>query len=434
MKHLIKLTNQIKTYAWGSPQWIPQLLGKRNDSGVPWAELWMGIHPEGPSTAEIPGGPPLPLPDLIAGTPDFFLGEEVKRKFGALPFLYKLLAAAKPLSVQAHPNLEQAKAGFERENQAGIALSDPVRNYKDANHQPEILCALLPFRAMCGFREPATILTLLDVFSRNAAGKSETAFLARLRSSLAGDGKATREALRDFLTAIFSLPPESRDFLSAYTREQEGALKKTQSQYAEIWETAAYFARLYPGDPAVIAPLYLNLIRLAPGEAVYLPAGVLHAYVEGLGVELMANSDNVLRGGLSPKHVDVDELTRILEFAPFTPKILQPPEGCSGIFRYPTECGEFSLTVLTGTSSLPLRKEGSSPPGRQEPILFPQAGPGIVLVTRGRVAFSFRNGEEELRLDQGESAFFAPWGKGTDLSCSGDFTLYIAGTGPSSAS
>jgi mannose-6-phosphate isomerase len=339
------------------------------------------------------------------------------REFGALPFLYKLLAAAKPLSVQAHPNLEQAKAGFERENRAGIALDDPVRNYKDANHKPEILCALLPFRAMCGFREPATILTLLDVFSRNAGGKREAAFLAGLRSSLAGKRKTTGEALRDFLTALFSLPPESRDSLSAYTREQEGALKKNQSQYAEVWEAAAYFARLYPGDPAVIAPLYLNLVRHAPGEAVYLPAGVLHAYVEGLGVELMANSDNVLRGGLTPKHVDVDELTRILEFAPFAPKILRPPEGCSGIFRYPTACGEFSLTVLTG---------------KGEPISFPQAGPEIVLVTRGRAAFSFHNGEEELCLEQGESAFLAPWGKGTDLICSGDFTFYIAGTGSSS--
>jgi mannose-6-phosphate isomerase len=274
------------------------------------------------------------------------LGEQVEREFGGLPFLYKLLAAGKPLSVQAHPDLEQAKQGWERENSAGISLKAPERNYKDANHKPEILCALSPFRAMCGFREPGEIKRLLDIFSgtahaasthaasthaastqlagtQNGAPVSEAlaAGFARLRAALEGDS-----GLRDFLTALFALDKETRLDLGKYTAARGPELERLYPGYADEWRTAAYFARLYPGDPAVIAPLYLNLLRLTPGEAVYLPAGVLHVYIEGFGVELMANSDNVLRGGLTSKHVDIEELTRILKFVPFRPEILRPQE------------------------------------------------------------------------------------------------------------
>ncbi|MDR0998606.1 MAG: mannose-6-phosphate isomerase, class I [Treponema sp.] len=415
MRHVIKLINQIKTYAWGSPQWIPQLMGRKNSSGEPWAELWMGVHPEGPSALDIPGEQPL-LSDFIGKYPQLCLGEKAGREFGALPFLFKLLAAAKPLSVQAHPSLSQARAGFERENKAGLALNASTRNYKDPNHKPEILCALSPFRAMCGFREPDAILGLLELFSRNAgSGTGLAEGLARLGEALSSDKE---EALRGFLTALFSLSGEFRRELTAYTLEQEPVLEKAAPQQGKIWRTAAYFARLYPGDPAVIAPLYLNLIELAPGEAVYLPAGVLHAYIEGLGVELMANSDNVLRGGLTPKHVDIGELVRILEFRPFSPAVLRPPKPAAACFTYPTDCREFSLSVIRG--GFPF-------------ALFPKEGPAIVVVTEGRAIFSYRNESggpaETLSLEQGESAFILPREKGVDLMVSGSFTLYAAGTG-----
>jgi mannose-6-phosphate isomerase len=337
------------------------------------------------------------------------------REFGTLPFLYKLLAAAKPLSVQAHPNRLQAEAGFERENRAGLAPGDPARSYKDPNHKPEILCALGPFRAMCGFREPGRIRALLETFARDAGNREPArgplqAGFARLRSTL--EAGTTAEALRGFLRALFDLSAGFREALGAYTREQGPVLARTHPQYADEWRTAAYFARLYPADPAVISPLYLNLIRLEPGEAIYLPAGVLHAYIEGLGVELMANSDNVLRGGLTPKHVDLAELVRILEFAPFSPDILGPPG--SPVFTYPTACREFSLTVIRGSGA---------------PVPFPKPGPGIVLVTQGRAVFSYRDGAEELILEPGESAFIVPREKETDLCCSGDFVLHAAGIG-----
>jgi mannose-6-phosphate isomerase len=375
----------------------------------------MGVHPEGPSTLDIPGEQPL-LPDFISKYPRLCLGEKVSREFGALPFLFKLLAAAKPLSVQAHPNLSQARAGFERENKAGLPLNASNRNYKDPNHKPEILCALSPFRAMCGFREPDAILGLMNLFFRNAGSGAGLAQGAALLGEALGAGK--KEALQGFLTTLFGLPGEFRRDLTAYTLEQEPVLANTAPQYAEIWRTAADFARLYPADPAVIAPLYLNLIELAPGEAVYLPAGVLHAYIEGFGVELMANSDNVLRGGLTPKHVDIDELVRVLEFRPFSPAVLRPPGPAVPCFTYPADCREFSLSVIRG--GFPF-----SP--------FPKEGPAIAVATEGRAIFSYRNESggpvETLSLEQGESAFILPCEKGVELMVSGSFTLYLAGTG-----
>jgi mannose-6-phosphate isomerase len=385
----------------------------------------MGVHPQGPSALDIPGEPPL-LSGFIGKYPELCLGETVIREFGALPFLFKLLAAAKPLSVQAHPNLAQARAGFERENAAGLSLEDPVRNYKDSNHKPEILCALSPFRAMCGFREQHIIRALLEIFSKASLLRPATPLRAgfvRLMESLEQkDG----DALQRFLLALFDLPEKFRRELSAYTLEQEPELNRTDPRHTEIWQNAAYFARLYPGDPAVISPLYLNLISLAPGEAIFLPAGILHAYIEGLGVELMSNSDNVLRGGLTQKHVDTEELSRILEFRPFAPAVLHPPKPAPSVFTYPAECLEFSLSVVRG---------------KKKPSPFPIAGPAIVIVTEGRAVFScpgkpgFSGPAESLSLEQGESAFIPFLEKDAAIACSGSFTLYAAGTGvpPSSA-
>ncbi|GHV81742.1 mannose-6-phosphate isomerase [Spirochaetia bacterium] len=457
LKHLFKLENPVKHYDWGSPRWIPQLLGRENAGGEPWAELWMGVHPEGPSWAvldaaetgisgtDVPEDAKVPLEELIRQNPEFYLGEQIQKEFGGLPFLYKLLAAGKPLSVQAHPDLEQAKAGWERENNSGISLKAPNRNYKDANHKPEILCALSPFRAMCGFREPGEIKRLLDIFSgvqsggiafggaprsAGAAGTgtpvTETlaAGFARLRTALEGDN-----GLQDFLTALFALDEETRFDLGEYTAARGPELEQLYPGYADEWRTAAYFAGLYPGDPAVIASLYLNLLRLAPGEAVYLPAGVLHAYIDGFGVELMANSDNVLRGGLTSKHVDIEELTRILKFVPFRPEILRPVElvptqrvpetgeentGREPIWSYPTDCREFSLGVTQS---------------RGEDIPFPAGGPEILLVTQGKARLSWRESGEEVTLEPGESAFAAQREQAGDLVCSGSFTIFTASVG-----
>ncbi|MDR3343884.1 MAG: mannose-6-phosphate isomerase, class I [Treponema sp.] len=414
MDQIFKLKNTVKHYDWGSPVWIPQLVGKENPGELPWAELWMGVHPEGPSETAGSGGG-ISLPALISRDPPWYLGKAVAHAFGTLPFLFKVLAAAQPLSIQAHPNEAQARQGWERENQAAIPLTAPNRNYKDPYHKPEILCALTPFKALCGFREPEEIIRGLAVFSRSAPEplKGALASLARPVQHETSDAKR----FEAFLKALFGLSPETRQALSAYTIQHPGVLGDPE-ELVESRKLAAYFAEQYPGDPAVLAPLYLNRLDLMPGEAVYLPAGVLHAYIHGFGVELMANSDNVLRGGLTPKHVDLEELLTILNFSAFKPEILRPiprndgvPEGSSWV-TYPTPCREFSLSLIRGHG---------------DARAFPGTGPSIVLVTEGKLTISGKN-QADILLETGESAFISA-GDGVPCSCTGTFTLYAASIG-----
>jgi mannose-6-phosphate isomerase len=415
-RRLFKLKNTVKHYPWGSPKWIPRLLGAANETGEPWAELWMGVHPEGPSLVES-GGETVPLSTLIKREPALFLGEAVNAEFGGLPFLFKILAAEKPLSVQAHPNLSQAREGWERENRAGIPLSSPERNYRDANHKPEILAALTPFRAMCGFREIPEIVKLLELFTGMGGAEDRPAVhpsavlreeLERLRASL-----EARDGLAGFPAALFGMGKEARHDLGVYAAAQIPQLEQNYPEYAGEWRAVAWLARLYPEDPALIAPLYLNLLYLKPGEAVFLPAGVLHAYIEGLGVELMANSDNVLRGGLSSKHVDPAELGRILRGSPFKPEILAPHAGEAGgaWAVYPAECREFSLSTAKSAGGT---------------LIFFRESPAIVLVTAGEALLETSGGRESLVLKQGESAFIAG---GTELKLTGSFTVYAATAG-----
>ncbi|MDR1596970.1 MAG: mannose-6-phosphate isomerase, class I [Treponema sp.] len=414
MLSVFKLNNTIKRYDWGSPKWIPELLGLPNDGGEPWAELWMGVHPEGPSRLAFPAGSvsdgPRLLSGLIGQDRERYLGKDLAGEFGGLPFLYKLLAADRPLSIQAHPNLAQAKAGWERENSLGIPLKAPNRNYKDANHKPEIICAITPFTAMAGFREPGEISRGLKAFGFPRL----TSLLTALETGgdARSDAAAGEQALRRFFAALFALPAETRQALGEYARSRG---KDASGEYAEEWKYAGRFAELYPADPALIAPLYLNLINLKPGEAMNIPAGILHAYMHGFGIELMANSDNVLRGGLTPKHVDPEELTGILRFAPFKPEILGCGENSPGLFRYPSPCREFSLYRMIGRGGI----AGEGP--------FPLSCPAIVIVIEGKLVITAARNAEKLSLNRGESAFIAP-GKPPPVF-SGDYIAFIAGTG-----
>ncbi|MDR3192571.1 MAG: mannose-6-phosphate isomerase, class I [Treponema sp.] len=419
---LYKLQNTVKHYEWGSPVHIPALLGADNSQAAPWAELWMGVHPGGPSRiagnktvtnnpANAPQAGELSLRDLIAANPERYVGRSAAKSFGGLPFLFKLLAAAKPLSIQAHPNLGQAREGWRRENEKGIPLEAPNRNYKDNCHKPEILCALNPFTAMCGFRPPEEIDSLLAKHF-DGAPRSLREGIGLLQTALNG-----KDPLKGFLEALFRLSPETLGELTVYARET--ALPDGE------WDLVSRFAGLYPGDPGIIAPLYLNLLQLMPGEAVYLPAGVLHAYVHGFAVELMANSDNVLRGGLSSKHVDVEELLSILDFNPYRPKILKAQPAGNGLSRYDTPCREFSLQVM--------KSRGGT-------VFFPEMGPAIVVVTEGKLRVSPGDDKklqgENWTLARGESAFIPARGKDApdktgpglpgNLAFSGAYTIYIA--------
>jgi len=409
MTDFFKLRNQIKHYEWGSVDLLPKLMGVAGD-GSPWAELWMGGHSGSPSLVSLPSGD-VSLRELIATDTRRYLGEETAERYGELPFLFKLLAAEKPLSIQAHPNLAQAREGYERENRAGLSQNAPNRNYRDPNHKPEIICALTPFTGMCGFRSPGEIQRLFSVFFAGigpAPAPVREGFIPLLRS-LEIPNPAL--ALRTFLGALFSLSQEARQALTECILPAHGADEAGGCE----WELMREFARQYPGDPAIIAPLYLSVFHLEPGEAVFINAGLPHSYIHGFGVELMANSDNVLRGGLTPKYIDVPELMKALDFNPMQPQIIKP-ELDSSCFTYPAPCEEFSLTVMRGGSS------GTSQPAAGPPLAaLARNAPAICIVTEGEV---YAGG---MVLKQGESVFIPPAASGEGpLLLRGHFTLYAA--------
>ncbi|GHV71237.1 mannose-6-phosphate isomerase [Spirochaetia bacterium] len=409
-RRLFKLKNTVKHYGWGSPARIPSLLGEKNPEGLPWAELWMGVHGEGPSEV-FRQGAPLPLSALIKKNPEQYLGKETAEKFGGLPFLFKLLAAEKPLSIQAHPNKKQAGEGWEKENALGIPADAPERNYRDKNPKNEIIAAIDPFTALCGFREPEEIIELLEKFGALGTAPGDAPLkeqLAALGETLWNDSPA--EGLQAFLRCLFELSPEIHHALGDYALENREALTEKYGELRLEWDLIASLAASYPGDPAIIAPLYLNLVHLESGEAIYLDTGVPHAYVRGFGAELMTNSDNVLRGGLTNKHIDLKELFSVLNFSPFKPVILKSPLPDPACFTYPLTCGEFSLSLVCG---------------RGEETRLSGEGPLILVLVSGEAEISA--GEENLHLTPGESVFVAA---GDDISLRGNYTIYAAGTAP----
>jgi mannose-6-phosphate isomerase len=317
-----RLDNTIRPYAWGSTTAIPHLLGVA-PTGEPQAEMWMGAHPGAPSRT--PRGP---LTEVIDEAPERELGPRTVAKFGPrLPFLLKILAAGAPLSLQVHPDLEQAREGYEDEESRGIPIDAGHRNYKDANHKPELICALTEFDGLCGFRDPlraADLLAGLDVDSLKP-------YVDLLHAH------PEEAALREVLTAVLSADPEA---MAETVTEAAAACARLGGDYAPYADIAHH----YPGDPGVIAAMLLNHVRLQPGEALFLGAGIPHAYLDGLGVEIMANSDNVLRCGLTPKHVDVPELLRVVRFEATDPGVLRPEAAPDGEEVYATPIDEFRLS------------------------------------------------------------------------------------------
>lgn len=324
------MNNPVQTYPWGSKTFIPQLLGNPSPAETPQAELWMGAHHNGPSMVS-DEGPWIPLPDMIENDPEGVLGKAVAKKFSnALPFLFKIIAADRPLSVQAHPNQTQAREGFARENALNVPLTSAQRSYKDENHKPEILCALRSFWLLKGFRKISEILDFLDHAGIPALG-------APLRK---GPGE---EGLRAFFSALMTMGKDEQHHVVG---EAVRVIQPhSQADPALYWVTKLH--EIFPADVGVLAPLFLNLLCLEPGEAVFLRAGELHAYLEGAGVELMANSDNVLRGALTSKHVDIPELLRIVNFTSEEPRVLRPEPQDNGEYLYVTPAEEFALSVIS---------------------------------------------------------------------------------------
>ncbi|MFJ9362682.1 mannose-6-phosphate isomerase, class I [Streptomyces mirabilis] len=372
-----RLDNTVRPYAWGSTTAIPRLLGVE-PTGEPQAEMWMGAHPGAPSrTARGP------LDEVIGEDPEKELGRAAVAKFGPrLPFLLKILAAGAPLSLQVHPNLEQAKEGYEDEELRGIPISAAHRNYKDANHKPELICALTEFDGLCGFRSPdetAELLAGLDVDSLKP-------YVDLLHAH------PEDAALREVLTAVLSADPDDMAHTVTETAAACARLGGAYAPYADI-------AHHYPGDPGVIAAMLLNYVQLQPGEALFLGAGVPHAYLNGLGVEIMANSDNVLRCGLTPKHVDVPELLRVVRFEASDPGVLRPEASPDGEEVYTTPIDEFRLSRYA-------LAEGAAPHD------LTRGTPQILLCTSGSVHADGNT------LAPGESVF-VPAGEKAEVSGSG---------------
>ena len=319
MTKIHKLQNQIKHYDWGSAKLIPDLLGiKDNDPQKPYAEMWMGTHPSAPS--------------LVLDS-----GVSLKEISGELPFLLKLIAVEKPLSIQVHPGKEQAAEGFKRENDAGIAIDSPLRNYKDQNAKNELICAITPFTLIAGFMEPQKIY-----------------------ASLGGD------------------------------------------TLSEQWDLVKKLESLFPQDAGAFSPLFLNVIKLQPGQGLFIPVGTPHAYISGFGVELMTNSDNVVRGGLTSKHVDSGELKKISKLVPFIPQIISTSD--EPLTCYPLTGENFSLYYIHGGKT----------------VSFPQSGHSVCIVTEGELK------TENQTFKKGESFYVQHCGKDAPLLLEGNFSLFAA--------
>jgi mannose-6-phosphate isomerase len=386
-----QLTSAVRFYPWGSRTVIPELLGLPSPADRPHAELWLGAHPDEPSL--LADGRPLDA--AIAAEPTRLLGEEVAERFGPrLPFLLKVLAADRPLSLQAHPTSEQAQAGFAAEEAAGIPHADPTRTFKDPYHKPELLLALTTFEALCGFRPVEESLHCLAKLQ-----------VPELKPTIAA---LARGGLRAAIPQLLALVPERRtELVQAVAAKAASFVAAHDPEFINTYRWAASLAESYPGDPGVVISLMCNHLKLAPGEAVFLPAGNLHAYLSGAGVEVMASSDNVLRGGLTTKHVDLAALMEVLDFTDGRVPVLHPVLGPGGL-RYPVPVEDFDLTrcqLDAGSGTLTTR------------------GPQVLLCTEGTVTLASADGE--LVLEKGQSAFVPA---GAPLSAHGPGLLYRATT------
>ncbi|MEO3739104.1 mannose-6-phosphate isomerase, type 1 [Kosakonia oryzendophytica] len=368
-----KLINSVQNYAWGSHTALTELYGIANPDNLPMAELWMGAHPKSSSKVLDASGQPQVLREVIDQDKRRLLGTAVAERFGELPFLFKVLCADQPLSIQVHPNKKNSEAGFAKENAAGIPLSAAERNYKDPNHKPELVFALTPFLAMNAFREFSDIVSLLQP----VAGAHPA-----IAHFLQAPGA---ERLSELFAALLNMQGEEKSRALAVLKSV------LEHQQGEPWQTIKAIAAFYPDDSGLFSPLLLNVVKLNPGEAMFLFAETPHAYLKGVALEVMANSDNVLRAGLTPKYIDIPELVANVKFTPKPAgELLTQPtrNGAELDFPIPVEDFAFSLHDLSPTETR-----------------LTQQSAAIVFCVEGEAVLS--KGAERLVLKPGESAFIA---------------------------
>ncbi|MDY1035540.1 mannose-6-phosphate isomerase [Lelliottia sp. CFBP8978] len=368
-----KLINSVQNYAWGSQTALTDLYGIANPDNLPMAELWMGAHPKSSSKIEDASGQVRSLRDVIEADKATLLGQAVATRFGELPFLFKVLCADQPLSIQVHPNKKASEAGFAKENAAGIPLDAAERNYKDPNHKPELVFALTPFLALNAFREFSEIVSLLQPVA--GAHKAIAHFLENPDAA----------NLSQLFASLLNMQGDEKAHALAILK---AAL---QSQQGEPWQTISLISTFYPDDSGLFSPLLLNVVKLNPGEAMFLFAETPHAYLQGVALEVMANSDNVLRAGLTPKYIDIPELVANVKFVAKPAKALltQPVKnGAELDFPIPVDDFAFSLHDLSQTETA-----------------MAQQSAAILFCVEGEAVLS--KGEQRLVLKPGESAFVA---------------------------
>lgn len=371
---LVPLTNVPRNYEWGSRHAIARLQG-RPTSDLPEAEVWFGDHP----------GAPAVVGDGSGRTLDAWISEEGPERgiTTPLPFLLKLLAADSPLSIQAHPTIEQARAGFQSEEASGVPRDAAHRNYRDANHKPEVIVAIDgPFEALAGVRPVDELAAVLD-----ALGVDDPD-VRLLRGALGGPDGDARAAIASFVGALLAGKVGGTAALIT------AAVDSGSPRFAEDFAALRRIEAAYPGDPGVVVALLMNRIVLAEGEALFVPAGVPHAYLRGLGVEIMAASDNVLRGGLTPKHVDVPELLSVLDVSPGAVPLLRAESAAPGVDVFAPPVADFSLVRVN-------REDATAPTTSVE-----LRGAAIALATRGRPTIVGSTGSVE--LSPGDACLLTP--------------------------
>ncbi|QKJ87096.1 mannose-6-phosphate isomerase [Paramixta manurensis] len=367
-----KLINSLQNYAWGSKTALTELYGIANPDLRPMAELWMGAHPKSSSRIEI-DGEQHSLREVIESNKEAFLGNAVAKRFGELPFLFKVLCADQPLSIQVHPSKAAAEIGFAKENAAGIPLDAAERNYKDPNHKPELVYALTPFQAVNGFRELHEIVSLLQPVA--GAHPAIAHFLQH----------ADSENLATLFASLLSMKDEAKSLAL-------GVLKSAlNAQQGQPWETIKAIAEFYPDDSGLFSPLLLNVIELQPGEAMFLFAETPHAYLKGVALEVMANSDNVLRAGLTPKYIDIPELLANVKFEakPYDTLLTQPVQS-DDTLSFPIPVEDFAFAIHTLSS-------------QPKPVNWDSAA--ILFCIEGQAVIN--KGQQQLALQPGESCFIA---------------------------
>ncbi|BCW48169.1 mannose-6-phosphate isomerase, class I [Arthrobacter sp. StoSoilB13] len=404
-----RLKNTIRNYKWGSTTLMADYLGHEK-SGQPEAEMWLGAHP-GAASIALSDDHDSRLDELILGNPQL-LGEASRQSFGdQLPFLMKVLAAESALSLQVHPTRNQAAHGFAEEDARGIPRDAPHRNFKDSNHKPEMIVALTDFEALCGFRsvsEAASIFSFLAAESSSCESSSVPLF-GELHRTLTLNGRSDTAAIEAAFGQLLTGGPAVTEAVNSLAELLDHD-QPAHHPFGDALSTARELSRLYPGDPGVLISLMLNHVALKPGDAIFLPAGNIHAYLHGLGIEVMASSDNVLRGGLTGKHVDIPELMRTVDFTPLPVPCLNSSMTEPGRRVWEPPFNEFQLQQIELDAD-------------NRHIELPPGSPAIVLVVDGQGTVASTS--QSLHLHRGQSAFIGATEHGVTLQTNETVTAFV---------